>query len=57
MASLFAKCRAVRSFPDRGATSIEYGIMAMTIALVILGAVSLVGTNLASVITDAAGMF
>jgi pilus assembly protein Flp/PilA len=31
---------------DRGATAVEYGLMVLLIALVIIAAVTLIGTNL-----------
>lgn len=31
---------------DRGATAVEYGLMVSLIAVVIIGAVTLIGTNL-----------
>ena len=33
---------------DRGATAVEYGLMVALIAIVIIGAVTLLGTNLSS---------
>ena len=55
---------ALQSFtmdiPDRldqenGATAVEYGLMVALIAIVIISAVTLVGTNLKQVFTDIAG--
>jgi pilus assembly protein Flp/PilA len=40
------KVAALRS--DRGATAVEYGLMVALIAIVIIVAVSLLGTNLSS---------
>jgi pilus assembly protein Flp/PilA len=37
---------------ESGATAVEYGLMVALIAIVIIGAVSLVGTNLLAVFTD-----
>jgi pilus assembly protein Flp/PilA len=57
MASLLPRFRALRSTLDRGATAVEYGLMVLLIALAIIGAVTLLGTNLAAFFTDAAGKF
>lgn len=38
---------------DAGATAVEYAFVVMLIALVIIGAVTAVGVNLANVFTDA----
>ena len=40
--------------PERGATAVEYGLMVALIAVVIIVAVKLVGTNLSSVFNKAA---
>ena len=40
---------------ESGATAVEYGLMVALIAVVIITAVSLVGTNLTAVFNDAAG--
>ncbi|MBX2804979.1 MAG: Flp family type IVb pilin [Hyphomicrobiales bacterium] len=40
---------------EKGVTAIEYGILAALIALVIIGAVTLVGTNLSSTFNNIAG--
>lgn len=40
---------------ERGATAVEYGLMVALIAIVIIGAVTLVGTNLSDVFGDIAG--
>lgn len=40
------KVAALRS--DRGATAVEYGLMVALIAIVIIGAVTLLGTNLST---------
>ncbi len=39
---------------ERGATAVEYALMAMLIALVIIVAVTLLGNNLSAFFTDAA---
>ena len=36
---------------DRGATAVEYGLMVALIAIVIIGAVTVLGTNLNTVFT------
>ena len=40
---------------DSGATAIEYGLIAALIAVVIIGAVSAVGTNLSTTFTSVSG--
>lgn len=40
---------------EEGVTAIEYGLIAFLIAIVILGAVQLTGTNLAAVFNQIAG--
>jgi len=44
LTNVFAKLRA----EDRGVTSVEYGLMVALIAIVIIVAVTLLGTNLSS---------
>lgn len=39
---------------DRGATAVEYGLMVALIAVVIIAAVTLLGTNLIAIFTNAA---
>jgi len=39
---------------DRGATAVEYGLMVALIAIVIIVAVTLLGTNLSSLFQDVA---
>jgi pilus assembly protein Flp/PilA len=39
---------------DRGATAVEYGLMVSLIAVVIITAVTLVGTNLITIFTNVA---
>jgi pilus assembly protein Flp/PilA len=51
MNNLFA--RFVRD--ESGATAIEYGLIAALIAVVIIGAVQLVGTNLSNTFTTVSG--
>lgn len=40
---------------DNGATAIEYGLIAALIAVVIIGALTTIGTNLSAVMTNVAG--
>ena len=40
---------------DRGATAVEYGLMVALIAVVIIGAVTLLGQNLNAMFTAIAG--
>jgi pilus assembly protein Flp/PilA len=40
---------------DSGATAIEYGLIASLIAVVIIGAVTTVGTNLTTTFNEVAG--
>jgi pilus assembly protein Flp/PilA len=40
---------------DRGATAVEYGLMVALIAAVIIGAVTLLGTNLNNLFNQVAG--
>jgi len=49
--------KAVRSFihDDSGATAIEYGLIAALIAVVIIGAVTAVGTSLSATFQTVAG--
>ena len=46
------KVAALRS--DRGATAVEYGLMVALIAMVIIGAVTLLGTHLSTLFNDVA---
>lgn len=46
--------RLRRTPPDQGATAVEYALMLALIALVIIGAVTLLGTNLSAFFADAA---
>ncbi len=39
---------------DQGATAVEYGLMVFLIALVIIGAVTLLGSNLSSIFNKVA---
>ena len=40
---------------DRGATAVEYGLMVALIAVVIIGAVTLLGNNLSALFNTIAG--
>ena len=44
-----------RTTDDEGATAVEYGLMVSLIAVVIIAAVTLLGTNLAAIFTTVAG--
>lgn len=54
-------CASLSMFParwlrdDRGVTSVEYGLMVALIAIVIITAVALVGTNLSTLFNNIAG--
>ena len=49
-----AKVVAVRARRDDGATAVEYGLMVALIAIVIIVAVALLGTNLSTLFNNAA---
>ena len=55
MMSRVIKFRTVLQNQDRGATAVEYGLMVALIAIVIIVAVTLLGTNLSSLFNDVAG--
>ena len=46
--------RRFRSSAEEGATAVEYALMVMLIALVIIAAVTLLGTNLSTFFNNAA---
>jgi pilus assembly protein Flp/PilA len=46
MTDFYAKLRTLWATRDRGATAVEYGLMVALIAVVVIGAVTLLGTNL-----------
>ena len=46
----------VRAQSDEGATAVEYGLMVALIAIVIITAVTLIGTSLETVFNDTAGV-
>jgi pilus assembly protein Flp/PilA len=52
MINRLARLLNVRS--DRGATAVEYGLMVALIAIVIIAAVTLLGTNLSGLFQDIA---
>jgi pilus assembly protein Flp/PilA len=54
LVTLQSLLNAVRS-DERGATAVEYGLMVSLIAIVIIVAVALVGTNLSSVFNTVQG--
>ena len=53
MTRLFLKARTALT-NDRGATAVEYGLMVALIAIVIIGAVAVLGTNLSSLFNTVA---
>jgi pilus assembly protein Flp/PilA len=54
MLSRLIKLQARLQNPEHGATAVEYGLMVALIAIVIIGAVSLLGTNLSSLFNTVA---
>ncbi len=52
MSTLLIKAQSSKG--ERGATAVEYGLMVALIAVVIIVAVALVGTNLSTLFTDVA---
>ncbi|TPG18362.1 Flp family type IVb pilin [Pedococcus bigeumensis] len=52
MTSYIIKLQAKRT--ERGATAVEYGLMVALIALVIIGAVTLLGNNISGIFNGAA---
>src|SRR5688572_20124852 len=46
MTEVYAKLQAMWATRERGATAVEYGLMVALIAVVVIGAVTLLGTNL-----------
>jgi pilus assembly protein Flp/PilA len=53
----FTMTKTIRDFlnDQSGATAIEYGLIAALIAVVIIGAIQLVGTNLSTTFNTVAG--
>jgi pilus assembly protein Flp/PilA len=54
MLSRLIKLQARLQNCDRGATAVEYGLMVALIAIVIIGAVTLLGTNLSTLFSNVA---
>jgi pilus assembly protein Flp/PilA len=52
--SLQALVNSLRT-DEKGATAVEYGLMVSLIAVVIIAAVTLIGTNLRTIFTTVAG--
>jgi pilus assembly protein Flp/PilA len=46
MTDVYAKLQTMLATRERGATAVEYGLMVALIAVVVIGAVTLLGTNL-----------
>ncbi|MCW2642667.1 MAG: Pilus assembly protein [Dactylosporangium sp.] len=55
MKLLLAKAQAVRATREQGATAVEYGLMVALIAVVIIAAVTLLGTQVSDMFTKIAG--
>jgi pilus assembly protein Flp/PilA len=53
--NFFAIMLAGRKDEEKGATAVEYGLMVALIAIVIITAVGLLGTNLEALFNDIAG--
>ncbi|HEV7148108.1 MAG TPA: Flp family type IVb pilin [Pedococcus sp.] len=54
MSKYIAKFQAAMVSRDRGATAVEYGLMVALIAIVIIVAVALLGTNLSTLFHNTA---
>jgi pilus assembly protein Flp/PilA len=54
MLSRLLKLQVMRQNSERGATAVEYGLMVALIAIVIIGAVTLLGGNLSSLFNNVA---
>jgi pilus assembly protein Flp/PilA len=54
MVSALTKFQVRFQNPERGATAVEYGLMVALIAVVIIGAVKFLGTNLSSLFNTVA---
>jgi pilus assembly protein Flp/PilA len=52
--SYLVKSRVRLQNSERGATAVEYGLMVALIAIVIIGAVTLLGGNLSTLFNDVA---
>lgn len=46
MLEIYTKLQAMWAMRERGATAVEYGLMVALIAVVVIGAVTLLGSNL-----------
>jgi pilus assembly protein Flp/PilA len=55
MFAYIARLLSERAGSDRGATAVEYGLMVALIAVVIVGAVILLGDNLSAMFDGVAG--
>lgn len=55
MKTAMLKTRITKFLNDTGATAVEYGLIVALIALAIITAVTLVGTNLSGLFNDVAG--
>lgn len=55
MIELTARIQAIWATRDRGATAVEYGLMVALIAVVIVAAVSLLGTSIRDMFTGVEG--
>ncbi|NJC73592.1 Flp family type IVb pilin [Planosporangium thailandense] len=55
MKKFVAKAQAVRATREQGATAVEYGLMVALIAVVIIGAVTLLGGRLNAMFQNIAG--
>jgi pilus assembly protein Flp/PilA len=53
--TMLARIAKLRRSEDEGATAVEYGLMVALIAIVIIGAVTAVGTGLNGLFTQVAG--
>ncbi len=52
MLEIYTKLLAMHATRERGATAVEYGLMVALIAVVVIGAVTLLGTNLTDKFTE-----
>lgn len=54
LSSLVDRVAEVQDRKDKGATAVEYGLMVSLIAVVIIAAVTLIGTNLTGIFNKVA---
>ena len=54
MLSRLIKLQATLQHPERGATAVEYGLMVALIAIVIIGVVTTLGSNVSSLFSNVA---